>query len=104
MGTASSTLQLADQTVALLEHQEIGVKEETVEEFIKTLEKTSPWLVHSGELNIPDWERVMRDLQRTLRRYGPKSIPAATLSLWRLVKDSLLSTNAKIRGWMSEIE
>lgn len=103
MGTVSSTSQL-DQTVALLEHQGIGVKEKTVKEFIKTLEKTSPWLVHSGGLNIPDWEQVMRDLQRTLRRYGPESIPAATLSLWRLVKDSLLSTNAKIRGWMSEIE
>lgn len=100
MGTASLTSQLADQVVTLLEHQGIGVKEETVEEFIETLEKTSPWLAHSGELNIPDWERVMRDLQRTLRKYGPESIPAATLSLWRLVKDALL----KIRGRMSEIE
>ncbi|XP_032755597.1 endogenous retrovirus group K member 6 Gag polyprotein-like [Rattus rattus] len=104
MGTANSTSQLADQIVTLLEQQGIGVKEETVKEFIKTLERTSPWFVHSGGLNIPDWEQVMRDLQRMLRRCGPESIPAATLSLWRLVKDALMSTNAKIRGQMSEIE
>lgn len=104
MGTESSTSQLADLPVALLEHQGIGIKEKTAKEFIKTLEKISPWLVHSGGLNIPDWEQVMRDLQGTLQRYGPKSIPATTLSLWRLVKDALLSTNAKIRGRMSKIE
>lgn len=46
----------------------------------------------------------MRDLQRTLWRNGPESIPATTLSLWGLVKDALLGTNAKIRGRMSEIE
>lgn len=54
MRTASSTSQLADQIVALLEQQGIGVKEKTAKEFIKTLERTSPWLAHSGELNIPD--------------------------------------------------
>lgn len=104
MGTSSSTLQLTDQMVALLKQQGIGVKVKTVKRFIKTLERTSPWFVYSGGLNIPDWEFVKKDLQRTLQRNGPESIPVSTFTLWRLIKDALLSTNAKIKRRMSELE
>eukprot|EP00073_Rattus_norvegicus_P055330 XP_017457820.1 PREDICTED: endogenous retrovirus group K member 6 Gag polyprotein-like [Rattus norvegicus] len=104
MGTSCSTLQLTDQIVALLNQQGTGIKVKTAKEFIKTLEKTSPWFVHLGGLNISDWEHVKTDLQKTLQRDGPESIPVVTFSLWRLVKDALLSTNAKIKEQMSEIE
>lgn len=102
MGTSSSTLQLTDQMVALIKQQGTGIKVKTGKELIKPLEKTSPWFVHSGGLNIPYWEHVKTDLQKTLQRDGPESIPVAMFSLWRLVKDALLSTKAKIKEQMSE--
>lgn len=54
MGTTSSTLQLQDQMIALLKQQGTGIKAKRAEELIITLEKTSPWFIHSGEFNIPD--------------------------------------------------
>ena len=94
-----------DQTVAVFKQQGMGVKVKTAKEFIKTLEKTSLRFVHSGGgLHIPDWEQVKTDLQRTLRRDGPESIPVTMLPSWRLVKDALLSTNANIKERMSETE
>lgn len=60
--------------------------------------------VHSGGFNILDWGHVKTDLQKPLQRDGPESILVTTFSLWRLVKDVLLSTNAKIKEQMSQIE
>jgi len=73
--------------VALLKHQGTGIEVKIAKEFIKTLKKTSSWFVHSGGLNIPDWEHIKTDLQNTLLRDGPESIPLAMISLWRLIKD-----------------
>ena len=51
-----STLQLVDQLIDLLKHQSTGIKVKTTREFIKTLEKTSPWFIHNSSLTIPDWD------------------------------------------------
>lgn len=58
-------------------------KIKTAKEFMKTLEKTSPWFIHLGGLNIPDWKQVKTDSHQ---KEVPKMFPLATFSLWRLVK------------------
>lgn len=73
MGTGSSTLELTDQIVVLLEQQGIEVKEKTVKKFIKTLEKTSPWLVHSGGLNIPDGNRLREICKERCGNMAPRA-------------------------------
>jgi len=67
MGTASSTLQLTDQIVAVLKQQRTRIKVKTTKAFIKTFDKTRPWFVHSRGFSIPDWEQIKTDLQRTHR-------------------------------------
>lgn len=47
----------------------------------------------SGDLNFLDWEQVRVDLQRTLHKKGPNTIPVVTFSLWHLSKNVLLGDN-----------
>ena len=103
-GMASSTLQLVDQLVDLLRQQGTGIKVKTAREFIKILEKTSPWFIHSGSLNILDWDQVKTDLQKTSQKEGPESVPVTAFSLWRPVRDALLNTDAKVKDQMFEIK
>lgn len=103
MSTTSSSLLLVNQLVNLLKQQGTGIKIKTAKEFIKTLEKTSPWFIHAGGLNIPDWEQVKTDLQKGLQKEGPEMFPIASFSLRRLVKDALLSENEKVKKQMVEI-
>ena len=55
-------------------------------------------------MNILDWDQVKTDLQKTLQKEGPESIPVTTFSLWRLVRDTLLNTDAKVKEQMFETE
>lgn len=102
MGAAGSHSLLIEQLVELLKRQGIGIKHKTARDFIKTLQKTSPWFLASGGLNVPDWEQVKRDLQKVLQKEGPDSVPIATFSLWRQVKDALLSDNIKVKEQIAE--
>ena len=48
--------------------------------------------------------QVKTDLQRTFQKEGPESVPVTAFALWRLVKDALLNTNAKVKSQMFEIK
>ena len=58
-----------------------GFRRKTVEEFVETLGRVSPWFLQAGTLNIPDWEHVKEDLQKELREKGPESFRIAMFSL-----------------------
>ncbi|KAL6037661.1 hypothetical protein STEG23_020042 [Scotinomys teguina] len=72
--------------------------------FITTIEETSPWFLTGGGFNIADWEQVKRDLQKALRERGPDNLLIATFSLWRLVKDALLTDRVKVKEQLAELE
>ncbi|XP_015338814.1 endogenous retrovirus group K member 6 Gag polyprotein-like [Marmota marmota marmota] len=57
-----------------------------------------------GFLNNSDWDLVRHDLQKLLRDRGSDSVPVATFSLWRLVKDALLTDKVKIKDQLAECE
>lgn len=77
---------------------------DTEDELQELIEQVSPWFIANGGLNIPDWKQVKRDSQKALQDKGSESIPIATFSLWRLVKDVLLSENLRVKEQMMEIE
>lgn len=104
MGTTSSSLLVVDQLISLLKQQGTSIKVKTAQDFVKTIEQVSPWFIANGGLNIPDWKQVKRDSQKALQDKGSESIPIATFSLWRLVKDVLLSENLRVKEQMMEIE
>lgn len=81
----------------LLEEQGTAVKTKTLDDFLKTIETWSPWFITSGALNISEWEQVRGDLQKTLRKEGPEVLPIATFSLWRLIRDALLTEKVRVK-------
>lgn len=62
MGNKPGKVQLQHQLKKLLEEQKTAVKNKTLEEFLKFIEKASPWFFKTGDLQISDWEEVCRDL------------------------------------------
>ncbi len=81
-----------------------GIKTKTATEFIEVIAQACPWFLTGGFLNNSDWDQVRHDLQKLLRDRGPESIPIATFSLWRLVKDALLTDKIKIKEQLAECE
>lgn len=97
MGNITSKSELKFQLKRLLKEQGTAVKTKTLEDFLKTIETWSPWFVTSGALNISEWEQVRGDLQKTLRKEGPEVLPMATFSLWRLIRDALLTEKVRVK-------
>lgn len=109
MGPTNWSLQLEDQLVDLLKQQGIDIKIKTAKKCIKSLETTSVWFIHSGGLNVPDWEQVKKDLQKKLQNEVLETFSIATFSLWWLVKDAVLlqskctNENVNVKEQMTEI-
>ncbi|KAL6074352.1 hypothetical protein STEG23_012102, partial [Scotinomys teguina] len=66
--------------------------------------EASPWFITGGGLNIPDWEHVKIYLQKILRKKGTDNMPLVTFSIWRLVKDALLTDKVKVKEQLVEAE
>ncbi|KAM4798720.1 endogenous retrovirus group K member 5 Gag polyprotein-like [Urocitellus parryii] len=104
MGNSTAKLRLANEVKELLSKQGTGIKTKTATEFVETIAQACPWFLTGGFLNNTDWDLVKQDLQKILRDSGPDSIPIATFSLWRLVKDALLTDKVKIKEQLAECE
>ena len=89
--------ELKFQLKRLLKEQGTAVKTKTLEDSLKTIETWSPWFITSGALNISEWEQVRGDLQKTLRKEGPEVLPIAMFSLWRLIRDALLTEKVRVK-------
>ena len=74
-----------------------AVKTKTLDDFLKTTETWSPWFITSGALNISEWEQIRGDFQKILRKEGPEVLPITTFSLWRLIRDSLLTEKVRVK-------
>ncbi|KAL6062100.1 hypothetical protein STEG23_009821 [Scotinomys teguina] len=66
--------------------------------------EASPWFITGGGLNIPEWEQVKIDLQKTIRKKGTDNVPLVTFSFWHLVKDALLTDKVKVKEQLVEAE
>ncbi|KAL6032808.1 hypothetical protein STEG23_008162 [Scotinomys teguina] len=67
--------------------------------------EASPWFITGGGLNIPDSEQVKVDLQKILRKKGMDNVPLVTFSIWRLIKDALLTDKVlKVKEQLVEAE
>ncbi|KAL6089933.1 hypothetical protein STEG23_027245 [Scotinomys teguina] len=66
--------------------------------------EASPWFITGGGLNIPDWEQVKVDLQKILRKKGTDNVPLVSFSIWRLIKDALLTDKGKVKEQLVEAE
>lgn len=92
------------ELMTLLKEQGTAIRIKMAKDFVKSIERCSPWFLGNRGLHVPDWEQVKLDFPKVLQKEGPKTFPISTFSLWRLVKDALLSDNAKVKELRGEME
>nr|QKU38056.1 Gag [Gunnison's prairie dog retrovirus] len=104
MGNKPAKARLANELKDLLGTQGTAIKSKTAEQFVEVIAQACPWFLTGGFLNNADWDMVKNDLQKILRDKGPNTFPIATFSLWRLVKDALITDKVKIKEQLAECE
>ena len=67
---------------ALLKERGLRISERTVKSVLKDIDECAPWFAVSGDLNLPCWEKLGRDLDAAKANQQLKS---GTLPLWRVV-------------------
>ena len=97
MSTPELEGQLADQLLQLVEKLGTRIKGDTAQGTTKVISELSPWFSLTGNLNIEDWEQVRADLHVAQRERGTKVVPLAIYSLWRLIRDALLSEDVLVK-------
>ncbi|KAL6032266.1 hypothetical protein STEG23_037283 [Scotinomys teguina] len=97
-------MKLASEIKELIASQGTKIKSHAAVAFVTAVAEASPWFITGGGLNIPDWEQVKVDLQKILHKKGTDNLPLVTFSIWRLVKDALLTDKMKVKEQLVEAE
>ena len=67
---------------ALLKDRGLKISDRTVKNFLRDIDTQAAWFAVSGDLTVPCWEKLGRDLRRA-KEEG--SLKAGTFPLWRLI-------------------
>lgn len=70
----------------LLKQRDIKVSNVTIIKIVKDLDAAAPWFVVSGDLSLPTWEKLGRDLEMA-KQEG--QLGKGTLPFWRLIHSCL---------------
>jgi hypothetical protein len=70
----------------LLKVKGIGLKKETLENFLKSVDQVAPWFPVSGCLTGPSWEKLGKDL-KFAREQG--ILAKGVLPVWKLVHNCI---------------
>lgn len=84
MGNSTSAQIVRQALKDLLKVKGIGLKKETVENFLKAVDQVAPWFPVTGHLTMPSWEKLGKDL-RFAKEQGV--LPKGVLPVWKLVKN-----------------
>ena len=66
----------------ILKVKGIGLKRETLENFLKAVDQVAPWFPVSGHLTGPSWEKLGKDLKFAEER---RILTKGVLPVWKLV-------------------
>lgn len=90
MGNSSSTgarvCNFSDPIQSLLKQRGLKISVSTVQTIVKDIDRTAPWFAVSGDLTLPCWEKLGRDLEKAKQE---DRLSKGTLLLWRLVHSCL---------------
>ncbi|KAL6030684.1 hypothetical protein STEG23_037410 [Scotinomys teguina] len=70
----------------LLKQQELKISDRTVKGFLEDIDQAAPWFGASGDVNLPCWEKLGRDLTKAK---GEGILRPGTLPLWRMIRSCL---------------
>ncbi|KAL6085513.1 hypothetical protein STEG23_027198 [Scotinomys teguina] len=67
----------------LLKQRDLKVSDRTIKGFLEDIDQAAPWFRVSGDVNLPCWDKLGRDLTEVKERGELRS---GTLPLWRLIR------------------
>ncbi|KAL6087669.1 hypothetical protein STEG23_037222 [Scotinomys teguina] len=67
----------------LLKQRELKVSERTINGFLEDIDQAAPWFRVSGDINLPCWEKLGRELTE---EKGKGELRSGTIPLWRLIR------------------
>lgn len=86
MGNSTSAQTVPQALKNLLKAKGIGLKKDTVENFLKAVDQVAPWFPVTGHLTMPNWEKLGKDL-RFAEEQGVLS--KRVMQVWKLVKNCI---------------
>ncbi|KAL6034600.1 hypothetical protein STEG23_038243 [Scotinomys teguina] len=67
----------------MLKQQDLKVSDRTIKGFLEDIDQAAPWFGASGDVNLPCWEKLGRDLTEAKRK---GELRPRTLPLWRMIR------------------
>ncbi|KAL6029890.1 hypothetical protein STEG23_036786 [Scotinomys teguina] len=67
----------------LLKQRDLKVSDRTIKGFLEDIDQAAPWFRVSGDVNLPCWDKLGRDLTEAK---GKGELRSGTLPLWRLIR------------------
>lgn len=71
---------------AILRQRDLKISEGTLKKVLQDIDRTAPWFLVSGDLNVPSWDKLGKDLVRA-REEG--TLKAGTFPFWKLMRSCL---------------
>ena len=84
MGNSTSGQTVRQALKDLLKVKGIGLKKETLENFLKAVDQMAPWFPVSGHLTGPSWEKLGKDL-KFAEEQGV--LTKGVLPVWKLIRN-----------------
>ncbi|KAL6085997.1 hypothetical protein STEG23_004870 [Scotinomys teguina] len=67
----------------MLKQRDLKVSDRTIKGFLEDIDQAAPWFGASGDVNLPCWEKLGRDLTEAK---GRGELRPGTLPLWRMIR------------------
>ena len=84
MGNTTSGHSVRQALKDLLKVKGIGLKRETLENFLKVVDQVAPWFPVSGHLTGPSWEKLGKDLKFAEEQ---EILAKRVLPVWKLIRN-----------------
>ena len=65
MGSSQSVITALQ---AVLKQRDLQVTSRTLQNFVKEVDRVAPWYACSGSLTVASWNKLGRDLDRSMKR------------------------------------
>ncbi|KAL6085286.1 hypothetical protein STEG23_028351 [Scotinomys teguina] len=87
MGNSGSSPQMVNSFLhpiqRMLKQRDLKVSDHTIKGFLEDIDQAAPWFGALGDVNLPCWEKLGRDL---IEVKGKGELRPGTLPLWRMIR------------------
>ena len=103
MGSSQSVITTLQ---AVLKQRDLQVASHMLQNFVKEVDRISPWYAYSGSLTVALWNKLGRDLDR---KHEEGDLCIGTKAVWKLIKNCLEDetcrpANVEGQGILEEVQ